>query len=1064
MVTVDHEFSPKLTPPRRRSDTIRRDRLHGVLSDALEYEVVVVSAPAGYGKSTLAIDWSDDAGVPVAWLSLDRQDIDPLVFISDLVGAVRVAFPDALEDVHQRLVGGAKPSDASTLIGQFVASAHRDIDDLFLMVIDDVQVLEGADDALAALDTLVRGLPLSMRLYILSRTMPRLSSLPRMSAQRRALSLGGTDLEFTDDEAVEFLRRSGIDGASSQLDVVQRAGGWAAALAILADHYDPSRAQGGTAPGSEFVLSDFIDHEVLARLPEPHVTLLSACAVLDSFDAEFAESLTGDPQAEQHLRELEGTSHLITSLSERWLKMHALLREHLLDRLAREDPERLLQPRRSAAAQCARRGQRREAIDLSILTEDWAEVVRELHDSREEFYQRGEWTTLGGWLDRLPVDVLRAEPDLAMTRARLSTKMLNGQQGLAQLDSIDEQQLSVDQRARRDLYRAVSLRQVSRLTESLLACRRARQLASEELPDDDPLFAEIDFEEGIALGQSGQFAAACERLRSAAEGFDTAGDHHRAAEAHDNLGNSLFHQGWLTDSMVEYTAALRRWRMLEEDGTQLTTMNNIANVQHMLGELETARDTFNGAIERAREIGHQRMDAYGQEGLAAVERDLGDIDTAEALYTIALQRAQELDDPVLVGYATCGLALAHRDRGQHAQARTLLDHGLRTAEQHDALHSQAVFRTGIGATLISERRHADAIPVLEQAVAACAETGAKREHAIALLLLSCACFHRRKRKQAVEHLKAVHEIVEELGYDQFLYSEARLMPEVVEYGAARRIGSGYFRSLRAELRPLIEEGDSTPSAGEPQAAIRAEAFGGPRVTVRGHQVADLEWRSERSKEMFFYLLHHGKPLRKEQIANDLWPDLDPKRLNSAFHSTLYRLRKAIDPQVVMQTDDGYQVNPTFEIAYDATEFDGYTQGSDSAPAESEIWAEQLVAAVALYRGPFAETFDSDWANDARRRYEDRFLSCLLSLASHFERSGDTEQVVRLGDAVSNIDPVNEEAALYVMRAQARAGHLDLATRAYRRLQNAMLDDLGEEPSEQLQKLYARVISGAALDT
>ena len=70
--------------------------------------------------------------------------------------------------------------------------------------------------------------------------------------------------------------------------------------------------------------------------------------------------------------------------------------------------------------------------------------------------------------------------------------------------------------------------------------------------------------------------------------------------------------------------------------------------------------------------------------------------------------------------------------------------------------------------------------MLEQAVAACAETGAKRERAMALLLLSCACFHRRKSKQAVEYLKGVHEIVEEFGYDQFLYAEARLMPEVVD--------------------------------------------------------------------------------------------------------------------------------------------------------------------------------------------------------------------------------------------------------------------------------------------
>ena len=1062
MVSAGRQFSPKLTPPRRRSDTIRRERLHERLSDSLEYEIVVISAPAGYGKSTLAVDWCDDLGLPTAWLSTDHRDTDPLTFVADLVGAVRVAFPETLQDVAARLEGGATPGDAIDLVGQFIASVHREIDDLFLLVIDDIHVLDDAPDALAVLDTLISGPPMSMRLYALSRTLPRLPSLTRMTAQRRAFSLSAEDLEFTDAEAIEFLRRSKIEAGAGQADVVQRAGGWAAALAILADHFDPSRPRGGTAPGSEFVLSDFIEHEVLGRLPPQQLALLTACSVLDSFDAEFAEALTGDPGAAALLRELEGTNHLITSLSDRWLRMHALLREHLLDRLARDDRGRLLQLRRSAAALSARRGMRREAIDLSIDAEDWAEVVRELHDVREELFQRGEWTTLRSWLDRLPAEVLHDDADLAMMRARLATRMLEGQRGLAQLDSIPEQQLSVDQRARKELYRAVSLRQVGRLSDSIAACRRARLIAAEELPDDDRLFPEIDLEEGVALGQAGQFAAATERFQTAAERFDEAADHYRAAVAYDDLGNALFHQGWLTRAMEAHTAALRRWRMLEDASAQLATMSNIGGIQHMLGDLETARDAYTDVIQRARELGHRRMDAHGQEGLAAVERDLGNVEAAEALYVAALRAAQEIDDPMLVAYSTLGLAHSQRERGQFARARTLFDHGLRSAEQHDALYLKAVFRSGIGANLLSEHRYEEATPVLEQAVAEAQETGARREHAVALMLLAVACFHRRKRRQATDYLKQMHEIVQELGYDQFLYSEARQMPELIDYGAARRVGGDYFRGLRTAMRPPSVDGDETAREDETALpAIRAEAFGNPRVTVRGHQVADLEWRSERSKEMFFYLIHNGRALRKEQIALDLWPDLDPKRLNSAFHSTLHRLRKAIDPKVVIHTDDGYQVNPEFEISYDATEFDHHATNAESDP-DGGSSAESLAAAISLYRGPFAETFDSDWADEARRRYEDRYLSCLLSLATHALKNGQWDQAIRLGESIWDTDPVNEEAALCVMQAHARAGHLDLATRAYRRLHRAIQEEFGDEPSEALQRVYEQVLSGAAL--
>src|SRR5690606_4911022 len=106
---------PKLRPPRRRSDTLRRERLHRALSEAFEYDVVLISAAAGYGKSTLAVDWLDDLGLPAAWLSLDRLDRDPHTLVADLTDAVRLAFPGHLDRFAERLEHVAGARDASTL-------------------------------------------------------------------------------------------------------------------------------------------------------------------------------------------------------------------------------------------------------------------------------------------------------------------------------------------------------------------------------------------------------------------------------------------------------------------------------------------------------------------------------------------------------------------------------------------------------------------------------------------------------------------------------------------------------------------------------------------------------------------------------------------------------------------------------------------------------------------------------------------------------------------------------------------------------------------------------------
>ena len=199
--------------------------------------------------------------------------------------------------------------------------------------------------------------------------------------------------------------------------------------------------------------------------------------------------------------------------------------------------------------------------------------------------------------------------------------------------------------------------------------------------------------------------------------------------------------------------------------------------------------------------------------------------------------------------------------------------------------------------------------MLERAVGEANEIGAKREEALARLLLASARYHRRRRTQALDELRHVRSLVEELGYDQFLHAEARQMLEVAEYAAAKGVGGEYFSRLCEQLRAPPEAATQEPTVeayGVPR--IHAEAFGTPRVTVGGRQIADLEWRSERSKEMFFLLLDKQRPLRKEQIALELWPDLSPEQLNSAFHSTLYRLRRALDPLVVERTDGGYRVS------------------------------------------------------------------------------------------------------------------------------------------------------------
>lgn len=1050
---------PKWLPPRRRGDTVRRERLHAILTDSTEYEVTVISAPAGFGKSTLAVDWCADSALPAIWLSLDRGDTDPLALIADLVGAVRQCFPTALDDLSARLAMGAAPQGAAALVAEFGASIQSDIDELAVLVVDDLHLLDGAPQALDVIDTLIRSVPMNLRVIVLSRTFPSLPSLARLSAQRRAFTIAARELVFTPEEAEAFLAQSHVDDPEARAELAKRADGWAAALAVLADRYEPGRPRGVE---SDFILDQFIDREVLDRLDSRHVELLTSCAVMPLFDLEFAQALTGDPLAGATLRDLERTNHFLMRLGygdTEWFRMHALLREHLIGRLEREQPARLLDLRRQAAALAHRRGMVFEAMELSLDARDWPEVVRELDDQREVLYQRGEWATLAGWIDRLPDEVLDREADLAITRARLAAKFSRSQECLARLDEAERQPLDPEQKVRVQLYRGIAHRGMGRLADAIAACRRARILAREHLDDGHPLYAEIDLEEGTALGRSGQLEGAQQRFSEAAIAFDRLGDHHRAAEAHNGLGSALYEIGRLAEAMSEYTAAQRRWRMLAEPQAQVATMNNMGNVQHMLGELETARDTYSVVVERAAQIGQQRYASYGREGLATVERDLGRLEAATTLYTIAIHEAQEVDDTPLILGATYGLAMCYRERGELARARTLLDHGLRSAVQSGALLYQARFRIGIGSTLLAQGEAQEAIAMLEAGVSAADESGARREQAAGRLLLGAACYHGRRRAQVAEYLERVHEITEELGYDQFLIAEARQIPDVIEHAAARRVSGDYYRRMADRLRRPDPEDIAVSGA----LRIRAEAFGTPRVVVDGRAIPDLEWRSERAKELLFFLLQNRRPLRKEEIAVGLWPDISPRQLNSTFHTTLYRLRRAVHPQVVVQSAGGYQVNPDFDIWYDAAEFEEVARAAERSEPWSQEWVDGLARAVGLYRGPFGAGLESEWVEQARERYQDMYLTSMVALAQAALKRGDAAEAVRMAQSVIDVDPLNEDATFRVMEAHARRQDLDQAARAYRRLSDALRAEMGTRPSPRLRALYDRVLSGEALD-
>ena len=291
--------------PRRRPGQVRRERLLEQLrADPGSTDVVLLVAPAGYGKTTLLSQWAGQDGHPCAWVTVDDVDNDPVSLLRRVALALHQVTPVG-DDVLESLV----TPDASLLavmVPRLVDWLARQPDG-GVLVVDDLHLLHDPA-SLAVVAGLARGLPSGWRLAVASRRRPGVNLVP-LRGRRRYLELGRDDLAFDVREATVLLEDAGIELPDDVVEsLVRRVEGWPAAVYLTglsvqanADSTaDPAHPAAGEAP-----LSEYIRAAVLDQLPEATVDFLLRTSVLDRLTGSLCDAVTGTAGSAKLLAELE---------------------------------------------------------------------------------------------------------------------------------------------------------------------------------------------------------------------------------------------------------------------------------------------------------------------------------------------------------------------------------------------------------------------------------------------------------------------------------------------------------------------------------------------------------------------------------------------------------------------------------------------------------------------------------------------------------------------------------------------------------------------------------------
>lgn len=412
----------KLAPPRLRDDTVARPRLVDALRDAVTaHRLTLVSAPAGYGKTTLLASLPVACpDLSVAWLALDVADDDPAWFLAGIVASLREVRPGFGAATSALLTSLADPAaEIRRLTGVLVNDLVTAGDAPIALVLDDLHAVQ-APAVHTALDYLLERLPPTVHLVIATRHDPPIG-LTRLRARRELAELRLADLRFTEDETAGYF--DGTPGPTLAPDVLAtihgRTEGWVAGMTLLAgalarlpDQAERRELVDQLGAGGGRHIFDYLVEEVLAH-EEPDIRrFLLATSILSELTVPSCVAVTGHDDAGAILATLHRRNLFITAIdaSESAFRYHDLFRDVLRQRLAQELPPaevRVLHRRAAGAERDAGR-----AIGHLLAAESWDEAAAAMEQAGESALEHGALDTLRGWIDALPESARSAHPRL----------------------------------------------------------------------------------------------------------------------------------------------------------------------------------------------------------------------------------------------------------------------------------------------------------------------------------------------------------------------------------------------------------------------------------------------------------------------------------------------------------------------------------------------------------------------------------------------------------------------------------------------------------------------------
>ena len=1030
------DFPNKIVIPQHQPYLIPRPQLTELLAAIAHQSLIVLTAPTGYGKTSLLIDFANQyTAAPICWYTLDTFDQDPWIFLTYLIGAIEQHCAGAARQTTL-LMENRNGSTFTTVLTTLAREIGR-IPHHIVLLLDDWHLVDPIVEISECVGFLLRHCP-NCHLILASRSYPSIPNIALLAARRQLISLHENQLRFTASEVVEILNRE-VPNEISLAEanrLVDQTDGWITGILLAHQTTNLNKMSAFLDEArNERQIYHFLAEQVIAQHSPEITVFLCESALLEDLTPENCNTILGRNDSRRMFEQIVRHHLFIAEIKPNVYRYHSIFRDFLRGHLKTIDPQRYEALVRRLAMSYEAQGQWSPAFDNYHAIGDAAAARRIVAIGGVELYTHGRLETIERWLAMLPttqlditslcllarvlIDRNRAsEAQDAITRARAHARPDELPQLLllqAQIDRLAGRYLSALELAQQALAQTTDRAEQAQALRTTAICRH----------------------------RLGKTATAIDELHEALEIEEQRGDHHAIAKLSIDLGICHRELGLLGIAEDYYTRAEHYWGSIGNSGLHALCLNSKGGVQSLAGRYREALHTLQEAQRYAQQAAVPNYSVALLSTLGDLYSDLHLWDEAAAAYEAATRQSisAHLTSAIELGR----IRMAVRQRRADAAIQ-----GLRQLSKHTLQHYRTNVLLAQASVACASKDYPAATNCIEQAISDLERSDTPIDLARAYLIqaqirLAVAPADRTAFIAALDHAAA---IADRLSHESFIAADLLHVPHILR----RALAAGWQRAavwLSIQHDMLLVGQTLHQQDGRPRLGVRT--LGIDQITLDSQPV-QIGWL--KARELLYYLLVHPQGASSPVLCEAIWPDLSPERASETLRAAIYQLRLRLPRDLItIHRRHAYQLNRAdFHVEYDVERFLSLLDAHADDP-------ETLAEALDLYHDHYLVSMDSQWIVGQRTYLEQRYLKTLRLVAHHWETSAIADDALLLYERILQIDPLNETAHAGIMRCQIALGSRASAISQYYEARRRFDEELGLElgRDSEIEQLYRRIL-------